>query len=62
MTTSTLEETPWYRVPMVWLILAIPGLTVAGCMLTIFLAISHPDPVMPRIDGQPLAAKEAARP
>jgi len=33
----------WYRVRLVWLLIAIPGLTVLGCMLTIFLAISHPD-------------------
>lgn len=62
MTTDTLHSAPWYRVPMVWLIIAIPGMTIAGCMLTIFLAISNPDPVLPRIDAQPLAAKESARP
>ncbi|HZW60419.1 MAG TPA: hypothetical protein VFE85_09000 [Woeseiaceae bacterium] len=32
----------WYRNGWVWLIIAIPALTVAGCMLTIWLAISHP--------------------
>lgn len=33
----------WYRNPWVWLLIAIPGLTVAGCLLTIYLAISNPD-------------------
>ena len=33
---------PWYRNPWVWLIIAIPSLTVAGCMLTIYLALTHP--------------------
>tara|TARA_R110002096_G_scaffold187768_3_gene367366 strand:- start:1573 stop:1761 length:189 start_codon:yes stop_codon:yes gene_type:complete len=32
----------WYRNPWVWLIIAIPALTVAGCMLTIYLAITRP--------------------
>ena len=34
---------PWYRHRIVWLVIAIPGLTVIGCLLTIYLAISNPD-------------------
>lgn len=30
----------WYRNGIVWMVIAIPTLTVAGCMLTIYLAIS----------------------
>ena len=41
MTNAQLDDTPWYRHRMVWLVIAIPGLTVAGCMLTIYLAISN---------------------
>ena len=36
------EAEPWYRNPWVWLVIAIPSLTVAGCMLTIYLAITNP--------------------
>ena len=32
----------WRRNPWVWLIIAIPSLTVIGCALTVYLAISHP--------------------
>jgi hypothetical protein len=32
----------WYRNPWVWLLIAIPALTVAGCMLTIYLALTNP--------------------
>lgn len=39
---TTDEKEPWYRNPWVWLLIAIPSLTVAGCMLTIYLAISNP--------------------
>jgi hypothetical protein len=28
---------------MVWLVIAIPTLTVAGCLLTIYLALTRPD-------------------
>lgn len=34
---------PWYRNFWVWLLISIPGLTIVGCALTIFLAISNPD-------------------
>jgi hypothetical protein len=32
----------WRRNPWVWLIIAIPSLTVIGCALTVYLAISNP--------------------
>lgn len=38
---DTLE--PWYRNPWVWLLIAIPSLTVAGCLLTVYLALANPD-------------------
>ena len=28
---------------MLWLVIGIPALTVAGCMLTIYIALSNPD-------------------
>lgn len=37
------HEGPWYKNRMVWLVIGIPLATVAGCMLTIYLAISHPE-------------------
>lgn len=38
---------------MVWLLIAIPGLTVIGCLLTIYLAISNPDKLVkdPALDA-----------
>ena len=44
MTHSTKVDhlEPWYRNPWVWLIIAIPSLTVVGCVLTIYLAITNP--------------------
>jgi len=36
------EQEPWYHNPWVWLLIAIPALTVVGCMLTIYLAITNP--------------------
>ena len=46
MTRAATIEEPWYRNPWVWLLIAIPSLTVAGCMLTIYLAITNPHTVV----------------
>ncbi|MDZ7643122.1 MAG: FixH family protein [Woeseiaceae bacterium] len=45
----------WYTNHWVWLIIAIPGLTVVGCMLTIWLAISNPHVLVkdPALDTTP---------
>lgn len=40
--TAIEEQEPWFRNPWVWLLIAIPSLTVVGCMLTIYLAIANP--------------------
>lgn len=37
------DDTRWYTNPWVWLVVSIPSLTVLGCLLTIYLAISNPD-------------------
>jgi uncharacterized protein len=39
---STTREA-WYRNGWVWLVIGIPAATVAGCFLTIWLALTHPD-------------------
>lgn len=41
----------WYTNYWVWLVIAIPALTVVGCMLTIWLAISNPEIIVK--DPQP---------
>ena len=40
---SDSDNGPWYRNRMLWLVVGIPALTVAGCLLTIYLAITSPD-------------------
>lgn len=42
MTEAQYVGESWHRNPWVWLLIAIPALTVAGCMLTIFLALTNP--------------------
>lgn len=40
------QAEPWHRNPWVWLIIAIPSLTILGCLLTIYLALSNPETVI----------------
>jgi hypothetical protein len=42
ITEAKITDEPWQRNPWVWLIIAIPALTVAGCMFTIYLALTNP--------------------
>jgi hypothetical protein len=47
---------PWYRHPMVWLVIAPPlGAVIAG-FLTLFLVLTHPDPVLDTAPVAPLHA------
>jgi len=52
------DSEAWYRNRMVWLVIAIPGLTIAGCILTIYLAITNPDTlVRDTVDTESLSAQ-----
>lgn len=42
MTSAEYVDEPWFRNPWVWLVIAIPSLTVVGCMVTLYLAITNP--------------------
>lgn len=37
---------PWYRYPWPWVAIAIPAIAVIGGLFTLYLAISHPDPIV----------------
>ena len=61
MTGKSIDENEaWYRNHWVWLIIAIPALTVIGCMFTIYLAITNPDFVVRDAPAQTESA-EASR-
>lgn len=56
MDAEAKTDEPWFRHRLVWLVIAIPALTVAGCALTIFLALSNPDQLV----SDPGNAKDSA--
>ena len=46
----------WHKNPWVWLLIAIPSLTVAGCALTIYLALTNPHTI---VSDSPAAAQHS---
>lgn len=53
MSTDTLTNSgvmpakPWWSFGMVWLIIAGPAIVVVAAFITLYLAITIPDPVLP---------------
>jgi hypothetical protein len=40
------QTRPWYTYPWPWVAIAIPALAVIQGLLTLYLAITHPDPLV----------------
>ena len=40
------QPLPWYRYPWPWVAIAIPAVAVIGGLFTLYLAVTHPDPVI----------------
>ena len=38
---------PWYRHRIAWLVVALPLIAVVASFITLFVALSNPDPVLP---------------
>lgn len=57
-------DEPWYRNGWVWLVIAIPAATVAGCLVTVWLALANPDELVrgPTASTGERSASERAAP
>ena len=42
------DTVPWYRQFWPWFIIALPTVVVIASLLTVYIAVSHPDPL---VDG-----------
>jgi hypothetical protein len=51
----------WWRTPMVWLVIGGPAIVVVASFITLYLAISHPDPVLPAMPVVAADGDEAAK-
>jgi len=59
-TTTRSDATPplpWWRFGMVWLVLGGPAVVVVASFITLFLALTHIDPVIGDEPASPQAAK-----
>jgi hypothetical protein len=59
--SSTLQGpvSPWWRHPMVWLVIGGPLAVVVASFATLYLAITRPDPVLPAA-SEPVQAQQPA--
>lgn len=46
------ENTPWWRLPIVWLVIGGPAIVVVASIVTAGIAIKHVDPVLDTSKGQ----------
>ncbi|MCB1844738.1 MAG: FixH family protein [Halioglobus sp.] len=46
MTSDDGTDNRWHTNYWVWLVIAIPALTIVGCMVTIWLAITNPETIV----------------
>ena len=45
--TSSAQAKPWWSFGMVWMVIAGPAVVVVAAFITLYLAITIPDPVLP---------------
>jgi len=44
------DPTPWWRLPIVWMVIGGPAIVVVASFVTLSLAIRFPDPVLTTAD------------
>jgi negative regulator of sigma E activity len=54
------ERNPWWRNPMVWLVISGPLAVVLACVVTAVFIVKHPDPPLPAEVTQMHPADEVA--
>ncbi|GAA4338710.1 FixH family protein [Pigmentiphaga soli] len=54
---------PWWREPWPWLLMAGPAVAMAGCVVTIYLAVTHDDPpIVHEVSRRGLVVDKVAAP
>lgn len=51
MTRPSTDPQPWYRYPIVWMVIGGPLVVVVASLITAFIAIRGADPVLTREDS-----------
>lgn len=53
------QRRPWWRYPIVWMVIGGPAAVVVAAIYTAGLAIRHVDPVLDTTAGQSISSSEA---
>ncbi|RZI85315.1 MAG: nitrogen fixation protein FixH [Rubrivivax sp.] len=57
---STPDNAPWWRFPIVWLVVGGPALVVVASLITVYLAVKNVDPVLDTHQNNVLSEKAPA--
>ena len=49
--TNGQTNMPWYRYPMVWVVIALPAIVVIASMVTIKIAVDHAPVIIQKADN-----------
>lgn len=60
--SAVAQPAPWWRHPMVWLVISGPLLVVLAGFWTLWLAIEHPDPIVTDQRAQGVKSDDAHAP
>ena len=58
-TPPATDNPPWWKLPIVWLVIAGPAAVVVASLFTVGIAIKHVDPVLDTSKGQVRSQVEA---
>ncbi|MEK8087791.1 nitrogen fixation protein FixH [Aquabacterium sp. A3] len=56
--SAPVSNPPWWRLPIVWLVIGGPALVVVAGLTTVVIAVRNVDPVLDTSAGQVHSAKE----
>lgn len=43
---TVVDNPPWYRLPIVWMVIGGPAFVVVAALFTVFIAVKNVDPVL----------------
>lgn len=46
-THANIKRLPWYKYPMVWMVILLPALVILASTVTIYIAFAHSPTMMP---------------
>jgi len=56
--TPAVDNPPWWKLPIVWMVIGGPAIVVVACAITVTIAYTRVDPVLDTSKGHVRSAEE----